>query len=151
MSSVIWNPKRVSYFYLFFFPEVELTYNVVPISVVQQSDSCIYTYIYIHTHILQLFLSIMTYPTKLDSSLYYGGEPCLFIVNVMVCIYQPRTPSPSPSLPHPLGSLRSDQRREFLIKIFVVFAIIVNAAMGLSFHIYCAQKLFCPHLPCFDL
>ena len=98
----------------------------------------IHTYIYMYIHFKNIIFHYDLSQETGYSSLYYGGEPCLFILNVMVCIYQPRTPSPSPSLPHPLGNLRSDQRREFLIKIFVVFAIIVNAAMGLSFHIHCA-------------
>ena len=72
---------------------------VVPISAVQQSDSVTHTHTYIYIHIIfkYSFLYDLSKDTEYDSLCYTLG-PCLSILNVMVCIYQPQTPSPSFSL-----------------------------------------------------
>ena len=66
-----------------FFIEEKLIYNVVPISAVQQWLSC--------THIYILFLSHQI----LYSFLCFTVGPCLSILNVIICIYQPQIPYPS--------------------------------------------------------
>ena len=65
------------------------------------SHTCKYIYIYIY--ILFLILSsVMFYPKSEYSSLYCTvGPHYLSILNVIVCIYQPQTPSPPHSLPPP--------------------------------------------------
>ena len=65
----------------------------------QQSDSVIHT----ETFFFLILFSIMVYPRRLDNSslCYTVGPCCLSILNVIVCIYQPQTPSPSHSLPPP--------------------------------------------------
>ena len=48
----MWSEQRDIFKVFFKKTEVQLTYNVVLISAVQQSDSDIYIYIYTHTHVL---------------------------------------------------------------------------------------------------
>ena len=51
------------------------------------------------THSFKIFFSIVVSQEIGHSSLYYTVGPCfLSILNVIVCIYQPQTPSPSLSL-----------------------------------------------------
>ena len=80
------------------FIEVELIYKVVPLSAVQQIDSVI--------HIETFFLKIL-FHYGLSQEIGYSflcctvGPCCLSILNVIVCTYQPHTPSASLSLPPP--------------------------------------------------
>ena len=88
----------------FFFFEVQLIYNVVSISAVQQSDSVLY----IQTFFFKYSFPLWFIPEIGCSSLCYTDGPCcLSILNVRVCIYQPQIPSPSLSLPTPLGNHKS--------------------------------------------
>ena len=81
---------------LFFLIEVQLIYNVVLISAVQQKDSVIHIYVFFF-----IFCSIMVYPRRSNIvPCAIQQEPCcLSVLNAIVCIYQPQTPSPSLSLP----------------------------------------------------
>ena len=69
------------------------------ISVVQQSDSVIHThthiYIYIHILFYILFHYGLSQETGYSSLCYAAGPCCLSIPYIIVCIYQPQTPSPS--------------------------------------------------------
>ena len=50
------------FYFSLFFIEVQLIYNVALITAVQQSDSGIYTHIYIYTHTLfKIFFSTVVY------------------------------------------------------------------------------------------
>ena len=69
-------PHNLCFVSCFFLIEVQLTYIIVLISVVQQSDC--YTYIYILFHILFLYEY---------SSLCYSVGPCLSILYIAVFIY----------------------------------------------------------------
>ena len=82
-----------------YFIEVQLIYNVVLISAIQQSDSVIHIYIYTFFFIL---FSIMVY--ELYSSLCYTVGSCSSILYIIVCIHLSQTPSPP--LSH-LPSIRS--------------------------------------------
>lgn len=88
------------FFNLIFKIEVSLIYNVVPISVVQQSNSvvCIYT----------LFSYILFHYALSEDIIFpcavYSRTCCMPVPNVIVCTCQPQTPSvptsPSPPLLH---------------------------------------------------
>ena len=52
--------SRVCLFFFLFFIEIQLIYNAVPISAVQQSDSVVYIYIFF----LKILFSIMVYPRR---------------------------------------------------------------------------------------
>ena len=70
----------------------------MPISAVQQSDEVIH----IHTFFSYiLFHYVLSQEIGYSSLCYTVGPCCLSILNVIVCIYQPQTPSPSLSLPPP--------------------------------------------------
>ena len=108
-------------FHLFYFLiKVQMIYSV-PISAVQQSDPVIHIYNrYIDTqmdrqtdrqtdrqidrYLLFLILSsIMFYPKRLDIvSCAIQEDLVAYPFYVIVCTYQPQTPSPSPSLSPPL-------------------------------------------------
>ena len=85
------------YFFLKkFFIDVPLIYNVVPISPVQQTDSVIHIGIYF----LKYSFLLWSIPGDwIEFLRYAGGLCCSSILNVIVCIYQPQTCSPSLSLP----------------------------------------------------
>ena len=85
--------------FLLFLIEAQLIYNVVPIPTVQQSDS----FVHICTFFF-LFFSIMVYHRILNIVCHILGPCCLSILNIIVCIYQLQTPSPSLSLPSPLAT-----------------------------------------------
>ena len=78
--------KTELFFYIkkkVYFIEVQLIYNVVLISTVQQSDSVIHIYIFFF-----IFFSIMVYHKIEYSSLCYTVGPCcLSILYIIVCIY----------------------------------------------------------------
>ena len=82
-----------------FLIKVELIYNVAPISAVQQCDSVVH----IETFFYVIFHYCLSQET-LYSSLCYIVGPCLSILNIIVCLYQPQTPSPSLSVPHPCSA-----------------------------------------------
>ena len=66
-----------------------------------------HTQIYIHSFSLIIFHRVP--PQVIGyTSLCYTAEPhCLSILNIIVCIYSPQTPSPSTSSPLPLGNHKS--------------------------------------------
>ena len=93
----------------FFLIKVELIYNVVPISVLQQSDPVIHTHTHTHTH---SFSRIIFYHDLSQergySSLFCIVEPyCASILNVIVCLYRPQIPSLFHSLSPPLNNHKS--------------------------------------------
>ena len=95
-KSLLKSFARFLFFCVFFLTEVQLIYTVVPISAIQQSDSVL--------HIYTFFLNILFhYGLSQEtgySSLCYTVGPChSSILNVIVYIYQPQTPTPSLSLP----------------------------------------------------
>ena len=90
-------------FVLFLIFEVQLIYNVVLISTVQQSESYIYVYM------CKIFFCILFhYGLSLDieyNSLCYTIRPCcLFILCIVVCICKSQTPPNPSSIPLPLGN-----------------------------------------------
>ena len=71
------------YLFLNFFMEVQLIYNVVLISAVQQSDSVIHIY----TFFFKILLSIMVYHSILNIvPCAIVGPCCLSILYIIVCI-----------------------------------------------------------------
>ena len=82
-----------------YFIELQLIYNVVLISAIQQSDSVLYIYmcvcvcvcVYTHTFFF-IFFSIMVY--ELYSSLCYTVGSCSSILYIIVCIHLSQTHSP---------------------------------------------------------
>ena len=67
---------RFILFYVNFFIKIQLIYNIVSISSVQQIDSVMYIHIYIFFLIL---FSIMIYPRRLTNSLCYTVGLCFFV------------------------------------------------------------------------
>ena len=59
-------------------------------------------YIYIHSLSYNIFQHSLPQETVYSSLCCRVGTCCLSIPNAIVCIYQPQTPSPSPSLTPPL-------------------------------------------------
>ena len=90
-KSVLYVGQSVSICFL-----LQLIYNVVPISAVQQSDSVIHRLSYI------IFHHGLSQKIGYSSLCYAVGPCCLSILNVIVCLYQPQTPSPSHFLSPPL-------------------------------------------------
>ena len=70
----------------------------MPISAVQQSDWVLH--IYIHSFFNILFHYGLSQEIGYSLLCCTIGPCCLTILNVIVCIYQPQTPSPSLSFPH---------------------------------------------------
>ena len=67
----------------FFLIEVQLIYNVVLISAVQQSDSVKHMYVYIYI----LFHYGLSQDIESTSLRYPVGPCCLSILYIIVCIY----------------------------------------------------------------
>ena len=80
---------------------------------IQQSDSvmCVsrtHTHIYTHTFFFYIiFNHSLSQETGCSSLCYTVGSHCLSLLNVILCIYLPQTPSPSHFLPLPLGNHKS--------------------------------------------
>ena len=71
-------------FFLIYFIEVHLIYNIVLISAVKQSGSVIHIYILFHILFLMVFYRILNI---FNSSLCYTVGPyCLSILYMIVCI-----------------------------------------------------------------
>ena len=95
--------QNIQIFY--FCIEVQLIYNVVPISAVQKNDPdicvCIhvyiYIYIYIYTHSFShiIFHHVQSQEVRHNSLCSTAGPYGFPILNAIVCIYQPQTPCPS--------------------------------------------------------
>ena len=78
--------NNLKFFLIFiFFIKVQLIYNVVPVSAVWQSDS------YMHSLKNILFHYGLFQEIEYSSLCYTVGPWCLFILNVIVCIYQPQS------------------------------------------------------------
>ena len=73
---------------LFFFIEVQLIYNIVLISAIQQSDLvvrvCIYIYIYIYKFLKILFHYGFSQDIECNSPCH-AVRPCLFFVYIRFC------------------------------------------------------------------
>ena len=89
------SPTRYfSYFFKIYFTDIQLIYNVMLVSAVQQSDSvihlhtCVYIYIYIYTHTFSysfpLWFIIQYF--EYSSMCYTVGPCCLSILYIIVCI-----------------------------------------------------------------
>ena len=104
---------------MYYFLKVQLIYNVVPISAIQQSDLVIYTHthtqtyshiyvcIYIYTHTFFFYVLLhhgLSQETRYSSLFYTVGYCCSSFLNVIACIYKPQTSSPSHTLPTSSGS-----------------------------------------------
>ena len=103
---LVWDVVSALLFLCFF--KLQLIYNVVLISAVQQNNAVIYISTSTHTHIPFLILShpSCSIPRGWTFSIlcYTVGLHCLSTPNVLVYIYQSQTPRPSHSLPIPLGN-----------------------------------------------
>ena len=63
---------------------------------------------YIYTHFSHIILyHVLSHVIGYSSLCYTAGPHCLSILNVIVCIYSHPNPSPSHSLPQPLGNCKS--------------------------------------------
>ena len=98
----------LEFFFLNLFKiEVQLTYNVVLISAIQQSDSVIYILFFL-TNIL--FHYGLSQDTENSSVCYIAGPCCLSVlyIKAWICYSQPSTPSlflPPPPWQPPVSSL----------------------------------------------
>ena len=95
-----------------FISSVIVDYNVLSISALQQCDPVIcmsFIYIYTHTHSFSHIIlhHVPSQVTRSSSLCSIAGSHCLSTPNAIVCIYSPQTPSPSHSLPLPLGNHKS--------------------------------------------
>ena len=85
------------WFGFFFLIKIQLIYSVVSISALQHRDPvlriCIYTF-FSHT----ISHHVLTQELGYSSLSCTAGPHCLSILNVILRIYQPQTPSPSHSL-----------------------------------------------------
>ena len=93
-------PTACFFFFKIYFIEVQLIFNVVLISAVQQSDSVLH--IYILFHILSHYG--LSQDTEYSSLCYTVGPCCLSILYIIVCICQSQTPTPSLPTFLPLGN-----------------------------------------------
>ena len=83
-----------TFFFLFFLViKVWLIYNVVPIFAVQQIEPVIHIYIHSFSHIILHY--VLSQETGHNPLCCTARPHCLFILNGVVCIYQPQTPGPS--------------------------------------------------------
>jgi len=74
--------RKSSFFFVYLFIQVELTYNIVLISAEQLSDSVI------HVYILFIFFSIIVYHKILNMVPCAVGQDMLFIhLDVIACIW----------------------------------------------------------------
>ena len=89
------------YFFCFFRFSInlQLIFNVPSISTVQQSDTAIHMYTF-YFFFYTIFHHVLTQETGHSSLFYTAGPHYLSILNIIVCIYQLRTPHLSSS-PHP--------------------------------------------------
>ena len=85
--------------FYFNFTEVQLIYNAVLITAVQQSD------LVIHTCMLLHFFSIMVYHKILNIAPCGIQRTLVFILYIGVCICQSQIPNPSPLAPTSLLSI----------------------------------------------
>ena len=95
---------------------LELIYNVVPISAIQQRDPVIY--IYTHSLFYIIFHDGLSQEIGYSSPCCGVGPHCPSILKVIVCIYEPQSPHPSHSLPAALAiaslfSMSVSQHRNF--------------------------------------
>ena len=64
-------------------------------------------YIHIHSFSHVILHHVPSQVIGYNSLCYTAASPCLSTPNVVVCIYSPQTPSPSCSIPLPLGNQES--------------------------------------------
>ena len=84
------------FIYLFIFTKLQLIYNAVAAPVVQVSDPVIYT----HTFFFSYYHPSCSITRNGYNSLCCTTGPhCLSILNVIVRLYYPQTPSPSHPIP----------------------------------------------------
>ena len=121
-----------------------MIYNVLSISAVQQSDPFIHLYTFFFFHII--LHHVPSQVIRYNSLCYTAGPCCLSTPNAIVCIYYPLTPSPSHSLPLPLGShnLFSQSMSSFLFCGKVCLCHILDSRYVMSYGIlFILFELFC--------
>ena len=85
------------YLFIYFLIKVQLIYSVVNFYCTAKWPS----YTYIHSSSYIIFHHCLSQEIGCSSLCYTAGPHCSSIPNVIVCIYQPQTPSPSHILPPP--------------------------------------------------
>ena len=93
------------YFNDFYFFHYSWFTALCQFATVQQSDPVTHTYTHPFSPIILPHAPSQV--TRQSSQCYTAGSPCSSIPKAIVCIYEPRIPCPSSSLPLPLGNHKS--------------------------------------------